>query len=108
MSSFNNDNTKSVSRVNRIYGILFKFLDEEKTDLYVEQIVIKPEYRGRGYLKRILTNLCKEFSCSITLQCVPELAPMYLHIGCFTMLPIDKWLYSDLIEFYFDPLGINY
>lgn len=98
----------SVSRSNRVYGLLFRFLDEKKTDMYLEQIEINPKYRGRGYLKRILTNLCKEFHCSITLNCVPELAPMYSHIGCFTLMPEEKWFYSDLVEFYFDPLGINY
>lgn len=93
-------------RKNRVYGIIYSFL--QTGELYLEQIEIFPQYRGRGYLKRILDNLCKEYHTSIVLECVPELAEIYSHIGCFTTLPYERWRYSDLIEFYYDPLGIHY
>jgi hypothetical protein len=92
----------AVCRSNKIYKMIFWHLD--KTEIMVEQIYIEPEYRGRGYLKRIFTNLCKEFNSSLVFECYGDLRPMYEHIGAFTMTP----RYYGLIEMYFDPLGINY
>lgn len=92
----------AVCRSNKIYSIIFWRFNE--SEIMVEQMFIQPEYRGRGYLKRIFTNLCKEFNSSLIFECYGELRPMYEHIGAFTMTPRQY----GLIEMYFDPLGINY
>ncbi len=96
------DTNHAVFRNNRIYDIVFwQFSD---TEIYVEQMFIKPKYRGRGYLKRIFTNLCKEYNKPLIFQCYDELVPMYEHIGAFTMTPRRY----GLIEMYFDPLEVSY
>lgn len=87
-------------RSNKIYDIIFYQFD--KKEIYVEQIFIKPEYRGRGYLKKIFTDLCKEFNCSLIFQCYEELIPMYEHIGAFHYSANPH----GLVEMYFDPLQI--
>lgn len=91
-----------IHRQNKVYSIWFKQFS--KTEVYVMQITIKPEYQGRGYLKRIFDNLCKEFKSSLIFQCYEWLYPMYKHIGAFTMTNNPH----GLIEMYYDPLNINY
>ena len=90
-------------RANRIYTIIFRRLSN--CEILVERINIRQKYRGRGYLKRIFDNLCREFNSSIVLECFPDLVPMYIHIGFFYIPTSDNW--RPMYEMYYDPLNVN-
>lgn len=90
---------------NKIYSVVYKRLNSTG-EIYIISLFINPEYRGRGYLKRIFMNICKKYKSSLVFLCYPDLVPMYSHIGAFTTS--DKLNSDGLIEMYFDPFEINF
>lgn len=91
---------RCITRKNKVYSVIFQITS---SGIYVERISISPAYRGRGYLKRIFTNLCKEFRKPIYFECTQDLRPMYEHIGCYSL---DNHYKFD-IEMYFDPFEFD-
>ena len=97
-------NENCVCRHNKVYTLFFRRISEH--EILVERINIHRQYRGRGYLKRIFNNLCKEFTSSIALECCYDLVPMYRHIGFFSLIETDY--YREIYEMFYDPLEVTF
>lgn len=90
-----------------IYYVRFKITDE--SEIYLEDVIIHPKYRRKGYLRKIMDNLCTEYKCSLFFESArDEIIPMYEHIGAFVYEPDENGDVCRCKTMIYDPLGINY
>lgn len=90
-----------------VYYVRFKIISE--SEIYLDDVVIAPKFRKKGYLRKILDSFCNEYKCSLFFESArDEFIPMYEHIGAFVYEPDEDRDTCWSKTMIYDPLGINY
>lgn len=75
---------------NKIYNIDYDICGV----IFINHISVNSEYRNRGYCRRILDNIQKQYKLPIVLECWPTLLEFYLKL--------DFEIECDTIEGYIE------
>jgi len=62
---------------NKIYTIDYDICDV----IFINHISVNKEYQRKGYCRRILNNLQKQYQLPIALECWPTLLEFYINLG---------------------------